>query len=244
MALTEAITKVVKRNFETKLAIAPPQEYAGQTTLAAFVPFTCAITAPSEFYMLIPPVAQGNGDYQRVGNTIMPASLTTKVNCCVTSRQESTVSIYAHFYFLTHKSLKDWKQTSSIVAASLLDNGDGTNVGFDGTSYHAMLPINKSEFNVIAHKKVLLQKGANNPNVAYAPTETNATDTFKYFGSFSQKIPLPKKLTYLVAGDTRPTNSFPFMVCGFTATDQQGTTILSAQQLRVQAQSHMYYKDA
>lgn len=243
-ALTQAITRVVKGKMETKLAIAPPMEYAGQTTLAAFVPFTCAITAPGEFYMLIPPVTQGVGDNQRIGNTILPQSLITKVNCCVTSRQESTVSIYAHFFFMTHKSLKDWKQTSSIVAANLLDNGDGTNTGFDGTSYHAMLPINKTEFNLIAHKKILLQKGANNPNVAYAPTETNATDTFKYFASFSQKIPLPKKLQYLVAGDPRPTNSFPMMCCAFTATDQQGTTILSAQQLRVQAQSHLYYKDA
>jgi len=224
--------------------IGSPYSYPAATDLTAFVPFTTAITSPSEVYMLIPPVTQGAGDYQRVGNTIMPTSLTTKVNICVTSRQEQSVSIYAHIYFLTSKGIKDFKQTAQIQTAALLDAGDGTNTDFDGTSYKAMYPINKAEFNVIAHKKILLQKGQYNPNVLYSPTETPSTDTFKYFSSFSQKIPLPKKLQYLATADTHPTNSFPFMVAAFTATDQHGEDIISPAALRIQAQSHLYYKDA
>ena len=209
-----------------------------------YTAFSTAITNTGEIYQCIPSVTQGINDHQRIGSQVQPVSLTTKVNICVTSRQEPSISIYAHIFFLTSKNIKDWKKTAAVPITDLLDRGDGTNADFNGSSYNAMFPINKSEFNVIAHKKILLQKGRDNPNVAYSPAETSSTDTFKYFSSFSQKIPVPKEYQYLVAADTRPTNHFPFMVMGFTATDQHGETILSALQLRVQAQSHLYFKDA
>lgn len=183
-------------------------------------------------------------DSQRIGQSILPTSLTTKVNICITSRQEQSVSIYAHIFFLTSKVIKDYKLTSQLNTALLLDKGDGTNVPFDGTSYTAMLPINKAEYTQIAHKKILLTKGQYNPNVAYTLGDKPSSSTYKYFASFSQKIPLPKKLQYVGTNDTRPSNSFPFMCCAFTATDQHGVDILSTSQLRVQAQSHIYYKDA
>lgn len=242
-ALTAAVNKIVNKKAETKLAISPPINFNTNTTLFDFEAFSTAITSTNELYMLIPEVPQGQGDYQRIGNVIQPTSLTTKVNISAVNRTPSSINIYAHIFFLTSKQVKDWKLTNSVLTAQMLDAGDGTNVPFDGTSYTAMLPINKSQYNVIAHKKILLSKGANNPNNIYNNDEEPSADTFRYTATFSQKIPLPKKLLYADASQQYPTNAFPFMCCGFTAADNQGQTALSSLILRVQAQSHLYYKD-
>lgn len=243
-AFAAKVNNVINRSRETKLAIGPPINYSTNDTLEQFTAHSSAITSTAELYMLIPAVAQGTNDNQRIGNVIQPVSLTSKVNICVTSRQDPSVSIWAHIFFLTAKAVKDWRNTPSVPILTLMNKGDGTNVGFDGTSYNAMFPINKSEFTVIAHKRILLQKGANNPNTAFAATETPSSDTFKYWANFSQKITLPKELTYLDAVQARPTNSFPFMCMGFTATDQHGDSAPLTLQLRVQGQNHLYFKDA
>jgi len=241
---SQKVNTVINRSRETKLAIGPPYSLTGADDLSAFTDFTTAITGAGEIYSLIPAVSQGVNDHQRVGQEIQPVSLTTKVNLSIVARSENSISIFAHVYFLTSKNIKDIKQQASVPITSMLDLGDGTNTQFNGGSYAAMLPINKSEFTVIAHKKILLQKAAYNPNSIYNPTETASADTFKHFATFSQKIPLPKELQYLTAADTRPTNAFPFMVVGFTATDNMGDNTISSALLRVQAQSHLYYKDA
>jgi len=237
------VQKIVGKQAETKLAIKPPVNFNTNGTLQAWEQFTTAITSTNELYQLIPAVSVGTGDYQRVGNQIQPTSLTTKVNLSIVNRTHPSIHIYAHVFFLTSKSVKDWKLTNSILTASLLNNGDGTNVSFDGSSYNAMLPINKTEFNVIAHKKILLTKVADNPNTEWNQTEDPSVAMSKYTASFAQKIPLPKKLLYADASSLYPTNAFPFMCCGFTAADNQGQTIIDGAILRVQAQSHLYYKD-
>lgn len=240
----QKVNAVISRSRETKLAIGPPLAYTTNDALDVWTTFSTAITNTGEIYTVIPAVSQGVGDYQRVGNTIQPVSLTTKVNIACVARSTNSISIYAHVFFLTSKTIKDWKLTAGVPITQMLDKGDGTNVDFDGRSYNAMLPINKSEFNVIAHKKILLQKGANNPNSIYQQDETASSDTFKHFANFSQKIPLPKELLYATNSETRPTNAFPFMVMGFTASDQFGADATSILLLKVQAQSHLYYKDA
>jgi len=237
------VTKIVNRQAETKFVIKPPVNFNSNETLQEFVQFTTAITTTNELYQLIPGVAVGTGDFQRVGNVIQPTSLTTKVNLSIVNRTHPSIHIWAHVFFLTSKTTKDWKLTNSINTAGLLNAGDGTNVAFDGTSYKAMLPINRSEFNVIAHKRILLTKVADNPNTEWNQTEDPSVAMSKYTASFSQKIPLPKKLLYADASSQYPTNAFPFMCCGFTAADNQGQTIIDGAILRVQAQSHLYYKD-
>lgn len=238
------VNKVIMRSRETKLVIGPPVAFTTNDTLAAFTDFSTAITGVNEIYMCLPAVPQGTGDFQRVGNEIQPTSLTTKVNLSLVARSQLSMSIFAHVFFLTSKNIKDWKLTAGVPITQMLDLGDGTNTQFNGGSYAGLLPINKSEFNVIAHKKILLQKASGNPNNIYQNDEEAATSTCRHFATFSQKIPLPKELLYLNASETRPTNSFPFMVVGFTATDNMGDRILDSLILRVQAQSHLYYKDA
>lgn len=238
----ERVKSVILRAQETKFVIRPPANYNTNATLQDFTAFTSGITSTNEIYGLIPDMSQGDDDFQRIGNTIQPVSLTTKVNLALNST--TSQSVYADVYFLTSKTVKDFNLTNAILTAQLMNVGDGTNAAYDGTSYTAMLPINKSEFTVLAHKRVLLQKGSGDPNTALSGAGLPSTNTFSYIKSFSQKIKLPSKLTYEDASRLQPSNSFPFMVVGFCGTDVNGNLAPITARVFVQAQSHLYYKDA
>jgi len=241
-ALNTAVTRVINRRSETKFVIQAPTNKNTSGSLGQFVAFTSGITSTNELYRLIPDVAVGDDDYQRIGNTIQPTSLTTKVNlACFTNGSEV---IYADVYFLTSKNIKDFDQTPNIPTGELLNNGQGGNVAYDGTSFTAMYPVNTAEFTLIAHKRIKLAKGANDPNTACSGGSPASTDTFQHYASFSQKIKLPQKLLYESRSKIQPSNAFPFMMVGFVAADANGNTAPSVARVQVQAQSHMYYKDA
>lgn len=235
------MNKIVKRTSETKFVIGPPTNFNTNVNLEQWLAFTSGITSTNELYRLIPDVQQGDDDFNRVGNTIQPLSLSVKVNLAATS--STSMSVYADVYFLISKTVKDYRLTNGINTAKLLNAGDGTNVPYDGTSYTAMLPVNKAEFTVIAHKRFMLQKGNLDPNAALSGSVVPASDTFSYTRSFSQKIPLPKKFQYEARAQTQPTNYFPFMCVGFVGTDTNGNTAPITARIGVQAQSHLYYKD-
>jgi len=242
--LRQAVEKVIKSNLESKFAIGAPFNNSGGS-LIQFTAFTSGITSFNECYNLIPIIPQGTNDFQRVGQQIEPRSLTTKVHVTLNELNTNSESLYVDVYFCTSKILKSFDLIGQIPTAELLNSGDGNNVAYDGTSYTANYPINRSKFTLIKHKRILLQKGAGDPNVALTGSAGPiAADTFSYQKTFSVSIPLPKKLTYLNAGSTTPSNYFPFMMVGFHGSDTTGNSGPVNARVYVQAQSHMYYKDA
>lgn len=240
------MTKIVKGTQETKLKIGSPTNYNSGNDLQDWTQFSTAITGTTELYNLIPPVTIGDDDYQRIGNQIQPTSLTVKVNAALGALASS--SVYVDFWFLTSKNIKDARQTANLPIQKLLNDGNGQNVPYDGTSYTAMLPINKSEFNVISHRRILLKKPYGDPQGLYSGAGAPPNSVYSLAANsttFSVKFNLPKKLTYEQRTDYVPTNVFPFMAVGFFAADQFGGTALTPTlPVYVQAQSHLYYKDA
>lgn len=240
-ALTKVVKKIIQRNEETKFVIGYPTNFNTSGNMGAFIGFSSAITSTNEVYALIPFTSQGTDDYQRVGNTIQPISLTTKVNLALFTN--SSAAIYVDVFFCTSKNIKDYTLTNQVPTGELLNKGDGTNVSYDGRSMAAMYPVNKSEFSVIAHKRIRLSKGADDPNTFCSGGSPASADVFPHYASFSQKIPLPAKLTYESASSTQPSNAFPFIMVGYVPADANGNTAPNGL-IQVQAQSHLYYKDA
>jgi len=239
----QRVTSAIARAQETKFKIGAPYNYNSGATLETFTQFSTAITSTAEVYSLIPPVNVGDDDFERIGNVIQPTSLTTKIQCALGGTQSTRV--YVDFWFLTSKNIKDGKNTAGIPIQKLMNDGGGLNVPYDGTSYTAMMPLNKSEFTLISHKRIMLKKGNNDNNTLYSGGNNPAIESSPSFQSFSVKINLPKRLTYEQKGDNVPSNVFPFLVIGFYAADQFGDTALTPSlPLYVQAQSHLYYKDA
>jgi len=239
--LRSEVKKIVEGTQETKMVIAAPRNANTATNLEQFTNFTSAITSTNEVYALIPPVFQGSDDHQRVGNQIQPVSLTTKVNVTLVN---GSASVYADIYFVTAKAVKSYGLTNNVPTGQLLNDGQGANVAYDGTSYTAMLPINKSEFTVLHKRRIKLQSALGDPNTALSGGGGASTSVFPYSASFSVKIPLPSKLVFEDNIKDYPTNSFPMMMVGFCGTDTYGNTAPVSARIQVQAQSHLYYKDA
>lgn len=237
------IDRIIAGKQETKLVINAPFNRQTSTDLEDFTAFTSAITSTNEVYCLVPQVVQGIDDQQRIGNTIQPISLTTKVNLSLLGT--ASQNVWVDVYFLKSKNIKDEAFNGSIQTGLLLNNGLGGNVNYDGTSYTAMLPVNKTEFSVIAHKHIKLESAFGDPNSALSGAGSNvSTNTYKYTASFSQKIPVPTRYTYEASTKLTPTNDFPFMMLGFYGSDTNGNLAPITARVYCQAQSHLYFKDA
>ena len=243
----QRVTSAIARAQETKLKIAAPFNYNSGNTLEDFTQFSTAITGTSEMYGLIPAITIGDDDYQRIGNQIQPTKLIVKVQCAVGAIASS--QLYVDFFFLHSKNIKDAKQTAQVAIQKLLNDGQGQNVPYDGTSYTSMLPLNKTEFTSIKHVRYLFKKPYGDPQGLYSgagvPPGGSVSSLASNTKTFEVTIPLPKKLTYEQRTDYVPSNTFPFMVVGFHAADQFGGSALTPTlPVYVQAQSHLYYKDA
>lgn len=239
--LSQEVKKIVEGTQETKMVVYSPRNYNTTTNLEQFTNFTSAITSTNECYALIPPVFQGSDDHQRVGNQIQPLKLTTKVNVTLVN---GSASVYVDFFFVTAKAVRSYGLTNNVPTGQLLNDGQGNNIAYDGTSYTSMLPINKSEFIVLHRKRVKLQSALGDPNTALSGGGGASTSVFPYSKSFSVDIKLPSKLLFEDNVKDYPTNSFPFMMVGFCGTDTYGNTSPVSARVQVQAQSHLTYKDA
>lgn len=245
-ALTAAVNQIIKKNEETKFVLDAP--WKASSTLAAFTDFTTAITGTGEIYALIPRVGQGTDDHQRIGNDIRPTSLKATFTASLNTRMIASAYVDVDFYFLTSKQIKSQANVSSVPILRLLNQGDGTNVGYSGTSYVSHFPVNKSEFTLIKKKTVRLYKTQDCPNaqaIGSGVLNTTGSGRLNYFQTFSIKIPLPKVLRYEKASVIAPENYFPFVVAGWHYPDDNGGVVSgNTNDVRIQGQVQMYYKDA
>jgi len=241
--LKEQISRIVEGKQETKFVLDAPWNFDSNISLETWTGFTSGITSTAEVYALIPKVQQGTDDHNRIGQQIQPVSLTTKVNLALYTQHSQNV--YVDVFFCHSRTVKSANNTSSVVVSKLLNAGDGTNVGYDGTSFTSTLPINKTEFTVIARRRIKLEKVGGNPNYELDTSlGTSTISPSKYCYTFDQKIKLPQRLVYEQASSQYPSNTFPFMMLGFCGADAMGGIAPISARVQCQAQSHFYYKDA
>jgi len=243
--LTQEVKKVMEGTQETKLVIGAPYNRQSNTDLESWTSFTQAITSTNEVYCLIPKLTQGPDDYQRIGNAIQPKKLTVKYNVCIQPSDLISAAVYADLWFCTCKTVKAERLTNEVPTGQFFNDGQGQNVPYDGTSFTAMLPVNKSEFNVISHKRIRLVKGSGDPNSFLTGSVTSGIATNIYYAKAgSVDIPVPAKYLYEEKTRESPTNAFPFLMVGFHSVDTTGGGTSLTARIQVQAQSHLYFKDA
>lgn len=192
----------------------------GSSTAGAWIGFSSAITGIGEIYAAIPRVNQGNDDHERVGNQLTAKRVTVKLDVSAkvwndNGSRDRTV----HVFLLTSKSVKSLDNYSAIPIGQLLDKGDGTKVGFDGTCFTAQYPVNLSEFTVLKHKAMRMVTGfgqANSTTSATVVTTDGVISPSHQYAHISMNVKVPKKFKYDRATQTYPTNTAPFIVIGFT----------------------------
>ena len=245
--LKEEIKKVVAGTQETKFVVDYPYNSQTSSDLYSATNFSSGITSTNELYMLVPRINVGSDDHQRIGNRIEPIKLKNTTTVYLPySEARTAMSVFVDVYYLTCKQVKTQINNNEVPTGFLLNAGDGTNVPYDGTAQTADLPINKSAFTVLKHKRVKLQLSAGDPNSVLVGAFANpaVTSTCYYEARWTYDISVPSKLTYMNENVNYPSNYFPFMCLGFHAIDANGDTAPITPRIFCRSQSQMTYKDA
>lgn len=240
------VTKVVKQTLQQQAE----KKCAGIVPLNK-VHFNSTISASGDVIPLLPPVAQGIADEQRIGNTIRPTKLVVKV--CV-SQPVDGIFGFTDLYSpavvrVMMLSSKRYKYTPTLPAdvatnqlPSLLHLGQvGTeNIPFNGNVFDTMLAVNPDAFQI--HDDRCFSIVPNIPNTHAALGTTTATSGLvKNFYSYEVDIKLPK-LTFQDDGNSYPANSAPFLLIGYAYPDGSAADAV-ASCLIATCTSHLYYTD-
>lgn len=236
----------MKKAEETKYRSQPLQTPNGGSVLSTFTSFSSGITGTGEIYACIPQTIQGTDDFQRIGNQISPVSAYVNLTMdCGTSNSLSTYDITVHVFVLNCLSVKALDNYTSIPITELLNNGDGTNTGFDGTAIKEQQPVNNASFRVLHHKKVRLVKGFGlyrNTSGTTAGMTDGIVSPSTHMARMRLKVKLPKLLKYESTSAQYPTNSAPFLCIGFVDNTPKDTASFGG--VSVIGTTHMRFKDA
>ena len=239
---------IVSRAAQTKFVMNDCTNGTGLSPLTNFTAFTSGITSVNEIYPAIPQLTQGEDDHQRIGNRITPKSIFVEMNIAVKNGPSDAFSTdkIVHVFLMTSTAVKDLANYTAIPIGQMLDYGNGTSGGFDGSSGAAMYPVQKKSFTVLRHWKKRMTAGFGHP---YGSTGTQAGTTDSVitpaasYASMRLKVKCGKNLNYALASSVYPENFAPFFVIGWTRADSAGNSAPSFANTYVQAKTGMYFKD-
>lgn len=188
----------------------------------------------ADIYPLLPPVAQGTDYNQRIGHKIRPKYLEYRVRVALNESADLTTPYHIDLWCLTSKRIKSYNVPGGLGGGAidmnqLLDGGAGTNAAFDATTMNALLPINKEEFNVLAHRSFKLT------------TSTAENHKGTSYREMRIRLKCPVTLTYDTTNFAE--NFAPFTVLGWSRDDGIQPSVLSTH-VTVTSWSILYYEDA
>jgi len=269
-ALTQAITRVINRKAESKQAIFygtagtfPQTGVFGDRAFSQQNQFIASTT--SDLKWLLPNVAEGVNDNERIGEQITPTSLRINglvkiANSLLIASPPAPVDVFAVIYVLTHKVYKSYEALLGSPAVppatgfvggnnfnQLLKNGENQTTNFSGNWWASKQPIADQYYNVIAKKVIRLRFAGLYTSSGASVSIANAHDYQANFTVNLNKRHLPAHLKYpesTVTGafNNAPQNFAPFLCVGYYNAD--GTNTSSPQvALDITYESVLNYKD-
>lgn len=245
--LANAITVLSKKAFKKELETKYRAEYIVNNQLV-----TAGAAVPANLARMLPGIAAGTGDSERVGDRIEPI----KGKCDVTVHFQATPSggangpysdVEVHILFLAVKGAKNAAQVATTPVGTLLRNGLGGN--FDPTVGSApqtdfleninLCPVNTDQFTVLKRMSHRFAKGdydINGPASGSGGTQKSMMSP-KHTFTYSWK---PPALEYNATVDTFPTNHYPVYIMWLTTLDggPYGGNVYYG------TRSELWYKDA
>lgn len=210
-AITRAVTSVLNRKMETK--------YVGGQ-LASGVLVTAGAAVPANLLRMLPDVAQGNADDQRIGDKIQPIRATTRWTVHFQNGvSNSFEDLQYNLLVLMVKGAKTLQAINQVPAGSLLRTGGGGNIdpGIGAFTQQQFIeqvnhyPVNTDQFTVLKHFKHRFAKGSYDvtgvPGAAATSQIANGSPcvTFTYTWK-------PPTLDYNSQLDILPTNHYPVYI--------------------------------
>jgi len=257
--LVKLIKNVVRGQAETKeVAWYGGPLNGGTYADAAYVNHNPIITSnTTDILRLIPKIAPGTSDNQRIGEKVRPTSLI--VNGSVRLSDGTINGVNAEFrddvvvvmYVLQHIGLKDYTNlTTSNNFLQLLRTGENDTAAFSGTVTDSQLPVEDAYYRLLSKKKIRLRYAGAIPGSATGvPTNAvvSVANAHSYYADFhfnlSKHLPAQFKYPELSAAAgtlNDPTNSSIFMCLGFYNMDGQSAL---TQLVAVQYTARLKFKD-
>lgn len=251
--LKKAIKKIARGPVETK--------YIAEDDFSNVV-FNSVITGTtsSETYRAIPLLSQGIASYQRIGKKINPVKANVHLDFRFDTADANSRDITVVLFMYQIKADRNYGSTAINPTMSnpytILDNGNGQNVPFNGIWQDANKRFNTEDYVLIHKKKFRLNKASGLPNGSGVIGQYDARGTGMYSDvrmvnkNLVLSVKPPKTLSYDdPIGFVDPTlssvpDSFaPVFVIGYYYND--GTDPDTAGGiLKVACRTEMWFKDA
>lgn len=202
--------------------------------------------AGNEAYSLLPPIAQGTADNQRIGDKVKPKYLIVRGSVQwdhVFASANYCPPATGRLLILTQKNIKVGTGSTlpNFDASHLLRDNIGTDQArqYNGGAFDNFAPINTELFRVYMDKKIKLLPFINNTQLATDLTASGTTRTY----SFVKKIKCPASLTFDSGNGNFANNFAPFVVFGAVCDDGSGPYTQQTP-WRVRISSILDYEDA
>lgn len=226
-ALVKIIRKVVGQEAETKQAYSQ----TGTTLLK----FNSGITAVGDMIQILPNIAQGVAENQRIGNQIRAKSLKVKGFVKLDLNDLPDVSslpnVIVRMMIVSMKTCPSFgdAQGQAPKLGTLLKKG-GTTSAFEGYLQDIYAPINTDVFTVHSDKRFYLSQSFLNAQGTLPPSNYVAQDISKTVKFFNINVKCKNKLLKYdedVNADVGPSNFAPFLLLGYAFLDGSSPDIVS-----------------
>lgn len=240
--LRQAIENVMNANDETKYVTETIVEEANfNSGIGSSNPLV-----PNEMYRCIPLLYQAGGalggSYNRIGKQIQPIACKVNFRFNFDSRDNNSREIKVVLYMLDGKSNRNYatQQPATAFPTTILDDGGGNNVRFQGTYLQSKYPIDKDNWRILHKRTFTLSKGMGKLN-----DNTIATSQGRYLThSLTLNVKMPKTLKYDET-ITYPANYAPVWAVGYYYADDTAPDLdLTSGCLHVSARTHLWFKDS
>lgn len=239
----KAVRKAKKSNFAkaVKAVMAGESETKEiyHTTGDSLVMFNGVIDSTGDYQQIVPAMAAGVNDNQRIGQVVTARSLNIKghiklnVNMLSGTSADGTSlpNVVARLMVLSLKSRSTWPivNTSAIPLGTLLNKG-GTTTGFNGRLTDIYAPINTEVFTVHSDKRFYLNQEFVNAIGVSAPSTYISQDIKNTVKFFNINVKCKnKKLKYDEDEGLGlyPNNFAPFLVLGYAFLDGSSADSIS-----------------
>lgn len=234
--------RAIRRNVETKMA----------SNSYTYTTFNSGITGSSDFISILPVIANGTNQNNRVGHTIKPLKLVINGYVCYhtdslagsTPNQDARM-IGARLFCLQDKTNRSYANTP--VNFDILDVG-GTSSQFSGSAINWVTPHNSDMFQFFADRRMKILKPFGWTNNS-SPTSSNAITSFNNTMFHHFKITLTSKhLPGVLKFDDNesanyPVNFAPYLALGYCDLLNKSADTTSTQ-VAMEFVSTLYYEDA
>lgn len=226
-ALVRRIKEVVSSLTEDK------QAYLA--TGNSLIKFNSGIDSVGDMIQVLPNIAQGVGENQRIGNQIRAKSLNIKgfVKLDVNETADSTANpnVVVRMMVVSMKTCPSFTdaQGQAPKVGTLLKKG-GTTTAFAGNLQDIYAPINRDVFTVHHDRKFYLRQDFINTVGASPPSTTIAQDISKTVKFFNLSVKCRGRILKYdedVGADISPSNFGPFLLLGYSYLDGSTPDVIS-----------------